>query len=94
MSRIALSFLRGDTNADSLVDISDAIARLTFFFSGVAAPACLEADDSSALAFSDAVYTLGYLLLGTSESSVLFAVCGDDASENTFVCEMSMNSCN
>jgi hypothetical protein len=59
-------FLRGDSNGDLSVDISDAVHILTALFLGGGAPACADAadaDDSGALDLSDAVSLLGYLFL-------------------------------
>jgi hypothetical protein len=40
-------FLRGDTNADGAVDISDAIREFMFLFLGADAPSCMDAADSN-----------------------------------------------
>src|SRR6266508_4172226 len=61
------TFLRGDSNADGAVDLSDAVFTLAFLFSGGSAPACREASDANddgATDLSDPIYTLSFLFLG------------------------------
>jgi hypothetical protein len=57
-------FIRGDSNGDSEVDISDAVTTLGFLFAGFQAPACddaADADDSGALDLADPIFLLGHL---------------------------------
>lgn len=57
-------FLRGDTNADGEVDISDAVASLGSLFLGFRSPPCADAadaDDSGTLNVSDPIYVLAFL---------------------------------
>lgn len=64
MGIFAARFLRGDTNADNRVQISDAIAILLYLFQGGADLACLDAadaDDNGALEITDAIRTLDHL---------------------------------
>jgi hypothetical protein len=59
-------FLRGDSNGDLTVDISDAVHILTALFLGGGAPACADAadaDDSGELDITDAVSLLEFLFL-------------------------------
>ncbi|MGH9361648.1 MAG: hypothetical protein ACRD2T_07000, partial [Thermoanaerobaculia bacterium] len=59
-------FLRGDSDGNFALDISDPVHLLSFLFLGGAAPACLDAadaDDSGILDLSDALYVLGFLFL-------------------------------
>lgn len=60
-------FRRGDSNDDSVVDVSDAIHTLDFLFLGNATLLCLEAadvDNDGGLAINDPVFLLGFLFLG------------------------------
>ena len=60
-------FLRGDSNSDKKVDVSDAVALLEHLFAGDPAPRPLEAGDfngSGNLDISDAIYLLTFLFLG------------------------------
>lgn len=60
-------FLRGDSNADGQVDLSDGIATLRFLFSGGERPGCEDAadtNDSGNLDLSDAVAVFAYLFTG------------------------------
>ncbi len=60
-------FLRGDTNADGVVDISDGVATLAFLFLGAAEPICLDAadtNDSGVVDMSDSIALFSYLFLG------------------------------
>jgi hypothetical protein len=55
------SFLRGDSNADMTVDLSDAIASLNYLFAGGSAPYCADAadaNDDGAVDISDPLVTL------------------------------------
>ncbi len=63
-------FLRGDSNGDGRVDISDPIRTLNWLFSGAAVPPCLDAadaNDSGKVDISDAIFTLNFLFNGSRE---------------------------
>lgn len=60
-------FLRGDSNGDAVLDVSDAITTLGFLFLGDNSPACRAAADSNAdgnFDISDAIFILNFLFLG------------------------------
>jgi hypothetical protein len=85
-------FVRGDTNGDGAVDISDAVALLGYRFLGEAAPECLDAadgNDDENVDISDAVYVLQYLF---SSGPVPFApaptTSGWFASTGTLDCDL------
>ncbi len=64
-------FIRGDSNGDTKVDISDAIRTLGFLFSGDEKPAnvdAADANDDSKVDISDPIATLGFLFLGNGAS--------------------------
>ena len=66
-SRGDTPFLRGDSNGDGKVDISDASFSLNWLFASGGEPTCLDAADSNddeKVDISDSIYSLGYLFLG------------------------------
>ncbi len=66
----AQSPIRGDSNGDQKIDISDPIHVLNYLFAGGKAPSCTPAADANAdskLDISDAVTTLSYLFSGRGE---------------------------
>lgn len=66
-------FSRGDANADSQVDLSDAVFLLNFLFLGAGNPLCPDAadiNDDGGLNLSDAVYLLNRLFLGGLEIAI------------------------
>jgi len=59
-------FLRGDSNGDSNLDLSDAISILRFLFLGADQPSCQAAADSNGdgnIDLTDAIYSLNFLFL-------------------------------
>ncbi len=93
------TFVRGDSNADGVVDISDAQRSLFFLFLCLGCqPECLDAadaDDSGQYDITDIVYTLVWLFLGGHEpppptpSTPTYAIgdCGIDPTDDSFDCE-------
>jgi hypothetical protein len=64
---VFVNFLRGDSNTDGTVDISDAINTLGYLFTGGGRVTCLDAadaNDDGTLDISDAIFSLGFLFLG------------------------------
>ncbi len=62
--------LRGDSNGDGALDITDAVYTLSFLFQGKMAPPCLQAGDINGdnnIDLSDPVYTLNHLFQGGPE---------------------------
>src|SRR5262245_37361232 len=63
------AFLRGNSNGDASIDISDALFSLGFLFLGSDSPPCADAadaNDDGTIDISDASFTLGYLFLGSA----------------------------
>ena len=61
------TFIRGDPNLDSRIDISDPVAILNCLFQGLNCTTCDDAADSNddgSVDLSDAVYSLGFSFLG------------------------------
>ncbi|MBI4600665.1 MAG: hypothetical protein HY721_01770 [Planctomycetes bacterium] len=62
-----LPFLRGDSNGDDEVDLSDAVYVLIYLFNGGPTPDPLEAGDADGngtIEITDSIYLLSYLFLG------------------------------
>ncbi|MEC7923292.1 MAG: hypothetical protein VX496_07845, partial [Planctomycetota bacterium] len=62
-------FLRGDSNADARIDLSDAIFSLRYLFQGGDAPPCLDAldsNDSGIIDISDPAHILRHLFQGAA----------------------------
>lgn len=83
-------FIRGDSNADQTVDLSDAINTLGVLFTGVGRISCpdaADANDSGDLDISDPVYTLGYLFTGANpQPSDPFPTPGPDLTPDNLYC--------
>jgi len=74
-----LRFLRGDANADAVVDLSDAVSVLEHLFLGGPSPKPLQSGDfdgSGALDLTDSIYLLSYLFLGGPEPPAPFPEAG------------------
>jgi len=65
--RFLRTFVRGETNEDGTIDLSDAIGIIQDFFLGEPAKApcrdALDTDDSGVLDLTDGIYLLTYLFL-------------------------------
>jgi hypothetical protein len=64
-------FLRGDSNGDTLVNISDPLATLGFLFLDGRRPHCLDAadaNDDGSVDMSDPIFTLDFLFRGVTVS--------------------------
>jgi hypothetical protein len=74
-------FVRGNSNGDDAVDISDAVTTLEYLFQGGGSPPCLDAadvNDDGEIDITDSIYTLSYLFLGRRIISQPFPQCGLD----------------
>ena len=88
-------FLRGDSNGDGVMDISDPAATLGYLFLGDAALDCLDAadaDDSGALDISDAVVALDHLFLSGLPLPEPAAAPGPDPTPDDLSCARSQDS--
>ncbi len=83
-------FKRGDANADGNVEITDAIATLSYLFRGEEEIRCgdaADANDDGELDISDPILTLEHLFLGGVEIPAPGPnVCGLDPTADAFVC--------
>ncbi len=84
-------FRRGDGNDDGAVDVSDAIANLTFQFLGTFQPPCLDAldfDDSGMIDVSDPIANLTHQFVGGPPPAAPGKeTCGVDPGEDELSCE-------
>ena len=83
-------FIRGDSNSNGSVDISDALFSLMCTFVGVNCPDCMDfadSNDDGEVDISDAIYTLVYLYLGGQAPPSPFPKCGPDLTEDTLPCK-------
>lgn len=82
-------FIRGDTDRNGKLDISDPIAILTFLFVGgkpLACPDAADADDDGEVQITDAVRVLDFLFLGSSPLPVPTGAPGDDPTPDGLQC--------
>lgn len=83
-------FIRGDSNGDGRVDISDAIYTLQFLFAGGPEPPCLDAAavrDCPGLDLGDGIVTLIFLFQGGSMRAPGAFACGDDPTFDNLGCQ-------
>ncbi|MBN1443847.1 MAG: hypothetical protein JXA90_14145, partial [Planctomycetes bacterium] len=83
------TFVRGDSNRDSVVDLSDAIRTLLHLFGG-AQTTCedaADADDSGSVEITDAVFTLDFLFRGGAFPPAPFPQAGYDLTSDGLGCE-------
>jgi hypothetical protein len=86
----ATPFQRGDVQADGVVNVSDGIAFLEFFFRGASPPGCLKSadvDDNGRLNVSDAVALFRYLCTAQGPLPAPSLACGVDRSADDLPCE-------
>ena len=89
------SFIRGDANDDSMVNLTDAIFILSHLFMGGQGPSCLAAADSTgnrSLDLSDSVFLLNFLFNGGDAPPAPFPECGPyEARDDDLPCESAGN---
>ena len=80
-------FLRGDTNRDGAIDISDPILTLVFLFGAadpLRCPDAADADDDGELNITDAIRSLQLLFLGGKPLPAPYPLPGRDVSPDSF----------
>ena len=85
-------FRRAYVNPDALVDVTDAIAILTFLFLGgieLSCPVAADLNDDDLVDISDAVQLLRFQFLGGTPPSPPFVECGDDPTPGKLTCANS-----
>lgn len=74
-------FIRGNSNLDGTVNITDPIFTLNYLFLGTSTVTCLDAadaNDDGQVNITDPIYVLGYLFLGSDPIPSPFPTCGLD----------------
>jgi len=82
------AFVRGDSNLDETVDISDGVATLGYLFLGESQPGCLDSsdsDDSGQIDLSDGILIFNFLFLGGDAPGRVRA-CRTDTTEDDLDC--------
>lgn len=82
-------FIRGDGNQDGTVDVSDAIAGLTYLFVSAEGVYCLDAfdnNDDGQVDIGDMVYLLTTLFGGGLPPASPYPDCGPDPTDDTLTC--------
>ena len=82
-------FLRGDSNSDGFVDISDCISTLEWLFLGATEPACiaaLDSNDTGTVDLSDPIYTIMFLFNGDGRIPPPYPLRGIDPSLDNLRC--------
>ena len=85
-------FVRGDSNLDETVDISDGVATLGYLFLGGPALNCIDAadaDDSGQVALNDAIFLFANLFSGGAPIPAPYPDCGRDPTPDALSCESS-----
>ena len=88
---LRVSFVRGDTNGDASLDISDAVATLNYLFLGgennrVACEDAGDVNDDGLLNITDPVYALAFLFQGGLPPAEPFPQAGLDETEDGLDC--------
>ena len=88
-------FIRGDSNGDSTVDISDATTMLNWLFLGAAEPGCVASNDSNGdgvINISDPTHLLNFLFLGGSAPPAP-SDCGNSEAEGDLALGCASGGC-
>lgn len=83
-------FVRGDSDADNMLNITDGIVILNFLFLGTVTPPCEKAadvDDSGGVNISDGVMVFNFLFTGGPPPRPPSPDCGFDRTEDDLSCE-------
>ncbi|MEM7261514.1 MAG: hypothetical protein AAF488_05940 [Planctomycetota bacterium] len=84
-----VSFIRGDCNLDTGLDIADAIAGLGILFGGSAPNGCedaCDANDDGGFDIADMIYVLNVLFVSGDPPPAPFPACGPDVTTDTLDC--------
>lgn len=82
-------FVRGDSNGDGQLDISDPIRTLNFLFAGGVTIGCqdaADANDDGGVDISDAVYSLNFLFAGGKDIPPPISKSGMDPTDDALSC--------
>lgn len=89
-ARRSVTFIRGDSNGDERIDLTDGVFVVEWLFSRGATPPCIDAadtNDSGTFDLSDAVSVFLYLFDGRMELPPPGPFCGVDPTEDELGCE-------
>jgi hypothetical protein len=88
VSPVAGSFVRGDANLDSLINIADPLTTLAYLFTQgtVACADAADVNDNGALDIGDAVYALAYLFSSGPPPEPPHPVAGNDPTSDALGC--------
>lgn len=87
---IAIAFIRGDVNRDEVLDVSDAIYAIAYFFNDGPTPPCLDSADCNndgVLNIADPIYLLNYLFSSGPTPSAPFPFPGLDLDNDVLDCQ-------
>jgi hypothetical protein len=82
-------FLRGDSNHDQDIDVSDAVATLLYLFAGAPEPPCLDAldfDDGGLIDMTDATNILEYLFTDGAAPAAPYPIFEADPTADALTC--------
>ncbi len=83
------TFVRGRANADTQIDLSDAVFILGYLFLGSSAPECFDAadvNDSGIIDLSGAVHLLNHLFVGGAPPPPPYPEAGEDVTPDALDC--------
>ncbi len=88
VSTVRADFVRGDVNADGVLNIVDTISLLNYLQENAPIPCfdAADADDNGQLNVVDAVYTLAYFFAAGLAPGAPFPLCGMDPSADALDC--------
>ena len=91
------TFVRGDSDDNGILNLTDAIFNLNYLFVGGSQPGCFDAsdaDNNGSLQLTDGIFILNYLFLGGRAPPEPNGACGPDPAEpaDGLGCE-TFNSC-
>ena len=85
----SVPFIRGDSDGDGRLNITDGVFTLSHLFLGGVDPLCedaTDADDRGTVELTDAVYLLNHLFLGGSEPPPPYPTPGEDPTADQLGC--------
>ncbi len=83
------TFVRGDSNADGAIDISDSMFTLDYLFLGGSVATCqdaADANDDGRLDISDGIHVLSFLFAGSAAIPAPYPVPGLDPTPDSLGC--------
>ncbi len=98
-------FVRGDTNSDGSINLTDGVIPLLYLFSGGAPPDCFDSadtNDTGNIEITDAIIVFGWLFSGGAAPAAPSPLspgysreeCAEDPTEDGIGCDRTAPSCN